>query len=146
MSVLEKKLCQRPKRASFISTRNHLRKLRMAPECVNALNGLLSFLLMNNEELKTLEEGCQRPKRASFISTVDIHDRMKSLTRCQRPKRASFISTIYYDYGKFYISLWCQRPKRASFISTSLKIMKMKFVYLCQRPKRASFISTDGTE
>ena len=36
-------LCQRPKRASFISTQANLVETYL-PECVNALNGLLSFL------------------------------------------------------------------------------------------------------
>ena len=62
-------LCQRPKRASFISTyMGHLIKKRV--ECVNALNGLLSFLLDFSDLSKFEEFMCQRPKRASFISTV----------------------------------------------------------------------------
>ena len=70
VNIHEGIVCQRPKRASFISTMN--------------------------EELKTVEEGteCQRPKRASFISTkiTDLFE--DALSLCQRPKRASFISTV----------------------------------------------------
>ena len=39
--------------------------------CVNALNGLSSFLRIKNPKI-TLQEVCQRPKRALFISTEQI--------------------------------------------------------------------------
>ena len=43
----------------------------MRKKCVNALNGLLSFLRRRKEEsMKEKMDLCQRPKRASFISTV----------------------------------------------------------------------------
>ena len=62
-------LCQRPKRAFFISTRNYDVHIVVWTSCVNALNGLSSFLplLMKTEQ----DNGfvCQRPKRAFFIST-----------------------------------------------------------------------------
>ena len=62
-------LCQRPERAFFISTALQ----RMQPQmslCVNALNGLFSFL---PSDLYVIHEGdvCQRPERAFFISTQD---------------------------------------------------------------------------
>ena len=64
-------VCQRPKRALFISTyiggRKHDNKRR---NCVNALNGLSSFL--QNRKGGVYYDNkrvCQRPKRALFIST-----------------------------------------------------------------------------
>ena len=38
------KLCQRPKRAFFISTVEEILKIQCTKKCVNALNGLSSFL------------------------------------------------------------------------------------------------------
>ena len=62
-------MCQRPKRAFFISTEEAHR----APE---------KLVL------------CQRPKRAFFISTLKgLNEVFKRLNWCQRPKRAFFIST-----------------------------------------------------
>ena len=37
-------VCQRPKRALFISTSKNVRRMRKQTGCVNALNGLFSFL------------------------------------------------------------------------------------------------------
>ena len=63
-------MCQRPKRASFISTE----VINLTPHTVNV---------------------CQRPKRASFISTLKgVVFLGRQTTLCQRPKRASFISTV----------------------------------------------------
>ena len=63
-------LCQRPKRASFISTTGVISEFLTAAGCVNALNGLLSFLRrLCLRQLFWSRQGCQRPKRASFIST-----------------------------------------------------------------------------
>ena len=45
---IAKRWCQRPKRASFISTAFGTICTRSPDGCVNALNGLLSFLLYNN--------------------------------------------------------------------------------------------------
>ena len=67
--AVEEVVCQRPKRAFFISTtvRNSEAHCGL---CVNALNGLSSFLLQEatGRNLHTLVR-CQRPKRAFFIST-----------------------------------------------------------------------------
>ena len=62
--------------------------------CVNALNGLSSFLLMNKILTKAVWKMCQRPKRAFFISTFMLRSKkFRLLAMCQRPKRAFFIST-----------------------------------------------------
>ena len=63
-------MCQRPERASFIST----------------------YFTSN---IDTTLELCQRPERASFIST-DMHGTyiVVCWVVCQRPERASFISTL----------------------------------------------------
>ena len=85
--------------------------------CVNALNGLSSFL-PREYLLSRWKVRCQRPKRAYFISTyrkeVMLLDQEEE---CQRPKRAYFISTAKIRLTKAEASL-CQRPKRAYFIST----------------------------
>ena len=62
-------VCQRPKRASFISTKKSA----------------------DSNPAPTKE--CQRPKRASFISTFTLFYGFCVGGVCQRPKRASFIST-----------------------------------------------------
>ena len=63
-------MCQRPKRALFISTyaKEKERKRHEMP-CVNALNGLSSFLRLKKWTQYYLAFVCQRPKRALFIST-----------------------------------------------------------------------------
>ena len=48
----QRKMCQRPKRASFISTVNFGPKMCPTYQCVNALNGLLSFLQYPLEPLE----------------------------------------------------------------------------------------------
>ena len=64
-----RRMCQRPERAFFISTRN-------------------VFVLSS---LKVIV--CQRPERAFFISTKkDMANFIEELL-CQRPERAFFIST-----------------------------------------------------
>ena len=110
--------CQRPNRASFISTFLKI-WVNMDLKCVNALNGLLSFLRTSTNGNCTFHIMCQRPKRASFISTY-VAEQLKEMgfDECQRPKRASFISTRN-TMSKFWAKVrLCQRPKRASFIST----------------------------
>ena len=63
------KRCQRPKRASSISTGYKAGRLAQEIQCVNALNGLLPFLpWLRKDEVRVLC-WCQRPKRASSIST-----------------------------------------------------------------------------
>ena len=69
--------------------------------CVNALNGLLSFLLMQPLSVEKMDpQLCQRPKRASFISTYKRKKKWQEQKMCQRPKRASFISTRF-EYAFF---------------------------------------------
>ena len=64
--------CQRPKRASSISTQMYIGDF--VELCgVNALNGLLPFLLTNKIVNLTPHTVCQRPKRASSISTLHGH-------------------------------------------------------------------------
>ena len=93
-------LCQRPKRAFFISTPYMEFLMGNESECVNALNGLSSFLLFSLAELMQSLLVCQRPKRAFFISTLKKTDEMeKRIKGCQRPKRAFFISTDETSYG-----------------------------------------------
>ena len=75
-------MCQRPKRASFISTIwNFLRVLKLI-QGVNALNGLLSFLRRVRCKKSRKKEMCQRPKRASFISTRTWIRRKTSMLMC----------------------------------------------------------------
>ena len=62
-------MCQRPERASFISTK------------------------MLETSKRVLAAMCQRPERASFISTYLPKPAGVSYDLCQRPERASFIST-----------------------------------------------------
>ena len=62
---------------------------------VNALNGLLPFLLHRGRRRRIERKMCQRPKRASSISTEQAEETLEGvLTVCQRPKRASSISTM----------------------------------------------------
>ena len=65
-----KYMCQRPERAFFISTRYCDVIRLLVQKCVNALNGLFSFL---QSKIDIINYGplhmCQRPERAFFIST-----------------------------------------------------------------------------
>ena len=69
--------------------------------CVNALNGLSSFLLSPSPCQDGSYWVCQRPKRALFISTNLMEDESKR-EECQRPKRALFISTMNSKRGQDY--------------------------------------------
>ena len=67
-------------------------------KCVNALNGLISFLPAFTSLDKTFAVMCQCPKRANLISTHDYHLRyVQFAIRCQCPKRANLISTDLYS-------------------------------------------------
>ena len=89
-------MCQRPKRAFFIST------------------------LYQKLQLPLGKAVCQRPKRAFFISTKKMKTALLNTSiMCQRPKRAFFISTTKRGTVVATGNL-CQRPKRAFFISTLL--------------------------
>ena len=70
-------MCQRPKRAFFISTE------------------------FENADVEERINRCQRPKRAFFISTlsVDVIPTPGYNKLCQRPKRAFFISTVSKEVG-----------------------------------------------
>ena len=157
-------MCQRPKRAFFISTRqsgciealksaNALNglssfllylhsKYRRNLLCVNALNGLSSFLPSKAPDCMLYLALCQRPKRAFFISTIPLMAvRRRLLEVCQRPKRAFFISTIAQQ----------EKCKRYNFSVNALNGLSSFLLFwrksltqsddMCQRPKRAFFIS-----
>ena len=85
-------MCQRPKRAYFISTKTKAFAAQLS--CVNALNGLTSFLPEKRKVTEREYKMCQRPKRAYFISTEMNSLFLKFKGVCQRPKRAYFISTV----------------------------------------------------
>ena len=86
-------LCQRPKRALFISTerKTHLQKNFLG---VNALNRLSSFLqsITGTGYSGLLESVNALNGLSSFLRTVARNSNRHS-DRCQRPKRALFIST-----------------------------------------------------
>ena len=115
-------MCQRPKRAYFISTRDGRLCLSLLYSRVNALNGLTSFLRGNTMLKKLIGIRCQRPKRAYFISTVVlVVIFIVGVVGCQRPKRAYFISTLMKKFDVVDLLARCQRPKRAYFISTEIQ-------------------------
>ena len=62
-------MCQRPERAFFISTELEQLLISKHKSCVNALNGLSSFLPIYNIIYYVSNFVCQRPERAFFIST-----------------------------------------------------------------------------
>ena len=68
---LNSRMCQCPNRASFISTTLRQKWKKLITSCVNALIGLLSFLLPEVNGGRCISvEMCQCPNRASFISTL----------------------------------------------------------------------------
>ena len=64
-------------------------------KCVNALNGLFSFLPGQNWKQEECLRECQRPERAFFISTTASFPWCVWCDVCQRPERAFFISTLF---------------------------------------------------
>ncbi len=65
------RLFQRPKRASSVSTEKTMSKISKLKKCFNALNGLLPFLPRPRSSLLGRRWRLfQRPKRASSISTA----------------------------------------------------------------------------
>ena len=63
-------VCQCPKRAFLISTPS-TRSRTLLRQCVNALNGLFSFLPATTTiDTRPLQNTCQCPRRAILISTV----------------------------------------------------------------------------
>ena len=91
--------------------------ITIATMCVNALNGLSSFLQHGDNRHYHCNNVCQRPERAFFISTIKrVLTKDGHVTMCQRPERAFFISTKLWR--KLHGRVVCQRPERAFFIST----------------------------
>ena len=85
--------------------------------CVNALNGLTSFLLSDAQMDAATENGVNALNGlTSFLHAIEV-----SMSRidyvCQCPKRANFISTKIAEVCKSQHGV-CQCPKRANFIST----------------------------
>ncbi len=77
--------------------------------CVNALNGLSSFLHLWTVYINaTIGKWCQRPERAFFISTnLYLRLMITILQLCQRPERAFFISTeggIFIMSNSWFVS------------------------------------------
>ena len=70
-------MCQRPRRAFFISTKNGLKMNTRTQKCVNALDGLFSFLHRRKSDHSNGLWVCQRPRRAFFISTVPSYNQHK---------------------------------------------------------------------
>src|SRR5699024_302020 len=83
-------VCQRPKRASSISTNQKKAEEKYA------------YLL------------CQRPKRASSISTTLRKKYRLYSSLCQRPKRASSISTVPSGIPHKY---WLSSPEFCKYLS-----------------------------
>ena len=112
-------MCQRPKRALFISTSKKNKKNLKKKGCVNALNGLFSFLPEPTQQPETVQSVCQRPKRALFISTFTSIKVYPPLTdTCVNALNGLFSflqNTIMHEILHTCV---CQRPKRALFIST----------------------------
>ena len=63
-------MCQCPERAYFISTTKGFKCAVGTVLGVNALNGLISFLLSAKGFVARIHEMCQCPERAYFISTM----------------------------------------------------------------------------
>ena len=61
--------------------------------CVNALNGLSSFLQSINEKKKELNKGVNALNGLSSFLLTPLHQATLNKDMCQRPKRAFFIST-----------------------------------------------------
>ena len=116
-------VCQRPERASFISTRYIKRRKTLWRKvstpwtgffhfytlmcictifaftaCVNALNGLLSFLRKCQAVGKGYNKDCVNALNGllSFLPTTRKVERLQEKMVCQRPERAYFISTLAY--------------------------------------------------
>ena len=110
--------------------------------CVNALNGLLSFLLNAIAPMSSTKSSVNALNGLLSFLPFLFHIDADTSVWCQRPKRASFISTLRENSKISSWQIMCQRPKRASFISTYTAYLQLEFFIVCQRPKRASFIST----
>ena len=96
-------LCQRPKRALFISTKGkELTDVTLIIEGVNALNGLFSFLrsVVESRTGRWKFSVNARNGLFSFLRCNNWVEYASATDKCQRPKRALFIST-----GQFFTSL-----------------------------------------
>ena len=134
--------CQRPKRAFYISTKLWSKPDKKYALCVNALNGLSTFLPLITHAGVFHADECQRPKRAFYISTENGETDYGGYFRCQRPKRAFYISTLFGNEPEVNI-LECVNALNG--LSTFLRIVLSLIcwhLFLCQRPKRAFYIST----
>ena len=112
--------------------------------CVNALNGLSSFLPPFSDYYIMQALMCQRPKRAFFISTEDGTLVKTSRIGCQRPKRAFFISTFT---GRFYRKMWLLRCVNAlnglsSFLRGLLWIQTLYWMCVNALNGLSSFLRT----
>ena len=90
------KWCQRPERAYFISTESKEgSRSRRKFRCVNALNGLTSFLLKGWQKSLKVKRKCVNALNGltSFLLGKKGDTMKKTMTLCQRPERAYFIST-----------------------------------------------------
>ena len=158
--------CQRPKRAYFISTARRSEQ-GSAYGCVNALNGLTSFLHNSKQWREKLCRKCVNALNGltSFLQNYgNVSNIMGNCVNALNGLTSFLRGWLlkYYFWEKCVNALngltsflqkeWrtviryivrCQRPKRAYFISTpsTLSIMGPK-IMVCQRPKRAYFIST----
>ena len=146
MCVFCTEMCQRPKRALFISTSLKKKGGNFNVTIgVNALNGLFSFLQKVSVTFEPNSTSqCQRPKRALFISTKAgiWFQQFQSKSVNALNGLFSFLPPNTQKYVYNVVKL-CQRPKRALFISTTFEREKQLTEFArCQRPKRALFIST----
>ena len=113
-------MCQRPKRAFFISTQG-------AP---HTFLGWLS--------------GCQRPKRAFFISTlINLSKREGRIDGVNALNGlSSFLLVLTFIFGQVYVRCVNALNGLSSFLQTGERVKRMATDTVCQRPKRAFFIST----
>ena len=131
--------CQRPERASFISTKYGVIPQIISMACVNALNGLLSFL--HYKKLKRQLSGGVNalngllsfllPNSSEIVQKTTCVNALNGLLSFLREKLIEALEKEFsvnalngllsflhsYDSWKGE-SLVCQRPERASFIST----------------------------
>ena len=110
--------------------------------CVNALNGLSSFLRTSRKHSKTTLLLCQRPKRALFISTAKQF--MESFNDNQCVNALNGLSSFLHSFrGRNFCLLQCVNALNglSSFLPKEVT-REYATLAVCQRPKRALFIST----
>ena len=114
-------------------------------QCVNALNGLSSFLLRFYDDKTTLPIGCQRPKRAFFISTEKDERKFDWLRNCVNALNG--LSSFLLMKKPLFFATNAGCVNALNGLSSFLQIRQLLMVtenFVCQRPKRAFFISTIG--